>query len=218
MNDSTKTTQGPVIRLVDDDDVLRHSLKFLLQAEGWGVRDYPSAKKFLTEDILSTPGCLVLDIRMPEMSGLELQNELLHRGVTLPIVFLTGHGTMETAVDAMKKGAVDFVAKPIDPEQFVSAIREAMKRAAVKGLGYESAGGVVQAWSALTSREQEVCEWLAKGLLNREVARKLEISERTVEGHRASAFKKLGIHSVSELVLLSSELKEHGVPDFTEAP
>lgn len=209
---------APVIRLVDDDDVLRKSLRFLLEAEGWGVRDYAGAREFLTGDILSTPGCLVLDIRMPEMSGLELQHELMRRGATLPIVFLTGHGTMETAVDAMKKGAVDFVAKPIDPEHFVSAIREAMKHAAVKGLGYPSAGNVVEAWSQLTARERDVSEWLAKGLLNREVARKLEISERTVEGHRASAFKKLGIKTVSELVLLSAELKESGVPDFSEEP
>ena len=197
-----------LIRLVDDDAVLRHSLSFLLQAEGWTVAEYESAEAFLTTDNAARAGCLVLDIRMAGMSGLELQQELMRRGSRLPIIFLTGHGTMETAVEAMKEGAVDFVAKPIDPERFVVAIRAALAKNALKALGIRTAGDAVAAYAALTDREKEVCRTLARGLLNREAAIRLSISERTVEGHRASAFKKLGIHTVADLVLFFAELKK----------
>ena len=197
-----------VIRLVDDDAVLRHSLAFLLQAEGWTVVEYEGAKEFLTRDNVSSPGCLVLDLRMPGMSGLELQQALMKKGCRLPVIFLTGHGTMETAVEAMKGGAVDFVAKPIDPERFVEAIRAAVAKHAMTALGFRTPGDAVAAYKTLTEREKEVCRTLARGLLNREAALRLSISERTVEGHRASAFKKLGIHSVRDLVLLYSELRK----------
>ncbi len=132
----------------------------------------------------------------------------MRRGSRLPIIFLTGHGTMETAVEAMKEGAVDFVAKPIDPERFVAAIRAALAKNALKALGIRTAGDAVAAYAALTDREKEVCRMLARGLLNREAAIRLSISERTVEGHRASAFKKLGIHTVADLVLFFAELKK----------
>ncbi len=197
-----------LIRLVDDDAVLRHSLAFLLQAEGWTVAEYESAEAFLANDRLAQPGCLVLDIRMDGMSGLELQQELMRRGSRLPVIFLTGHGTMETAVEAMKVGAVDFVAKPIDPERFVEAIRAALAKNALKALGIRTAGDAVAAYATLTDREKEVCRTLAKGLLNREAAIRLSISERTVEGHRAAAFKKLGIRTVADLVLFFAELRK----------
>ena len=199
---------NPVIRLVDDDAVLRHSLTFLLQAEGWNVREYAGGEAFLTEDALADAGCLVLDLRMPGLSGLELQAELMKRGCRLPIIFLTGHGSMETAVEAMKGGAVDFVAKPIDPERFVKAIRAAMAKNAVQSLGFRTPGDAAAAYEMLTEREKEVCRTLARGLLNREAALRLSISERTVEGHRASAFKKLGIKTVRDLVLFFTELKK----------
>lgn len=200
--------ENPVIRLVDDDAVLRHSLAFLLQAEGWDVREYDGGEAFLKEDALTDAGCLVLDLRMPGMSGLELQAELMKRGCRLPIIFLTGHGSMETAVEAMKEGAVDFVAKPIDPERFVAAIREAMAKNAVQSLGFRTSGDAAAAYETLTEREKEVCRTLARGLLNREAALRLSISERTVEGHRASAFRKLGIKTVRDLVLFFTELKK----------
>lgn len=191
-----------LIRIVDDDDALRISLSFLLQAEGWSVASYASAKEFLARDAPSVPGCIVLDVRMPEMSGLELQQELISRGNALPIVFLTGHGTMSMSVAAMKEGAVDFVAKPIDPEAFVEAIRQAISRQQIRGFGIENRAQAVQRLQSLTSRELEVCRLLAKGLLNREAAERLGISERTVEGHRASAFRKLSVRTVKDLMLL----------------
>lgn len=117
-----------LIRVVDDDANLRQSLKFLLEAEGWEVETYESAEAFITGDSPSVPGCIILDVRMERMSGLELQKLLNERGNLLPIVFLTGHGDMEMAVNAMKNGAIDFVAKPIDPEKFIAAITRTIEK------------------------------------------------------------------------------------------
>jgi two-component system response regulator DctR len=197
-----------LIRLVDDDDMLRASLEFLLRAEGWDVKGYASAELFLREDAPSVPGCIVLDVRMERMSGIELQQELVRRGNLLPIVFLTGHGDMQMAVEAMKRGAVDFVAKPIDPEAFVAAIRAALRKTRLKNAGIPERSEAVARYALVTDREKETLRLLARGLLNREVASRLAISERTVEGHRASAFKKLGIRTVSDLVLFLDQLPQ----------
>ena len=194
------TDASLLIRIVDDDAVLRDSLAFLLQAAGWNTQTYPDAMSFLTQDSPSVQGCLVLDIRMPKMSGIELHRELNRRGITLPIIFLTAHGEMDMAVEAMKNGAVDFISKPIEPEKLIEAIRNALSRQKLKAAGMETPADIVNRFNTLTSREQEICRELAKGKLNREVARVLHISERTVEGHRASAFKKLGVKTVGELV------------------
>ncbi|MCF0253970.1 MAG: response regulator transcription factor [Duodenibacillus sp.] len=197
-----------LIRVVDDDDVLRDSLGFLLRAEGWQVETYASAQAFLASDRPSLPGCLVLDVRMPEMSGLQLQQELNRRGVQLPIIFLTGHGDMQMAVNAMKQGAVDFVSKPIDPELFVQAIRNAVRKQELRARGVESIAEACARYRQLTDREKDICRFLARGLLNREVGSRLCISERTVEGHRASAFRKLGIRTVKDLALLLDQIQQ----------
>ena len=195
-----------LIRLVDDDDMLRRSLEFLLRAEGWDVKGYPSAESFLREDMPSVPGCVVLDVRMEKMSGIALHQELNRRGSLLPVVFLTGHGDMQMAVEAMKRGAVDFVAKPIDPEAFVAAIRAALRKTVMRRSGIPAQNEAVARYATLTEREKEMVGHLARGLLNREVAARLGISERTVEGHRASAFRKLGVRTVSDLVLFLEQL------------
>lgn len=196
-----------LIRVVDDDANLRQSLKFLLEAEGWEVETYESAEAFITGDSPSVPGCIILDVRMERMSGLELQKLLNERGNLLPIVFLTGHGDMEMAVNGMKNGAIDFVAKPIDPEKFIAAITRTIEKQHLRNLGIASEGELRARYALLTAREKEICRFLARGLLNRETAARLSISERTVEGHRASAFKKLQIKTVSELALILTELR-----------
>ena len=186
-----------LIRVVDDDANLRQSLKFLLEAEGWEVETYESAEAFITGDSPSVPGCIILDVRMERMSGLELQKLLNERGNLLPIVFLTGHGDMEMAVNAMKNGAIDFVAQPIDPEKNNTLeILVLPLRAKLRARN-----------ALLTTREKEICRFLARGLLNRETAARLSISERTVEGHRASAFKKLQIKTVRYLALILTDLR-----------
>ncbi len=200
-----------LIRIVDDDEALRISLAFLLEAEGWDVKTFADAREFLSADSCTQPGCLVLDVRMPGMTGPELQRELIARGSVLPVVFLTGHGDMEMAVDAMKRGAVDFIAKPIDPEKFVTAIRSALQHQMRSAAGVPAGAEAVSRWNALTEREKEICSLLASGLLNRETAERLSISERTVEGHRASAFRKLSIRTVKELALLLESLRTAGI-------
>lgn len=195
-----------LIRIVDDDEVLRESLAFMLNMAGWETQSYPDARAFLTQDALSVPGCLILDLRMPGMSGLELLLELNRRASTLPVVFLTAHGEMDTAVLAMKKGAVDFISKPVAPDKLVEAVQAAMAKQQFKNAGLASPAEIVAAWKALTDREREICMEVSKARTNREVARRLHISERTVEGHRASAFKKLSVKTVKDLCVVMSEL------------
>ena len=172
-----------LIRIVDDDDVLRSSLAFMLQAAGWKTQTYADAVSFLRQDALSVPGCLILDVRMPGMSGLELQLELNRRACLLPIIFLTAHGEMDMAVFAMKKGAVDFISKPVDPEKLIDAVSSALAKQQFRRAGLKTPADIVARYASLTSREREVCQELAHGKTNRETARTLHISERTVEGH-----------------------------------
>lgn len=195
-----------LIRIVDDDDVLRSSLAFMLQAAGWKTQTYAEAVSFLRQDALSVPGCLILDVRMPGMSGLELQLELNRRACLLPIIFLTAHGEMDMAVFAMKKGAVDFISKPVDPEKLIDAVSSALAKQQFRRAGLKTPADIVARYASLTSREREVCQELARGKTNRETARTLHISERTVEGHRASSFKKLGVHTVRGLLDFLNEL------------
>ncbi len=189
-----------LIRIVDDDEVLRSSLAFMLQAAGWKTKTYEDAGSFLRQDALSVPGCLILDVRMPGMSGLELQLELNRRACLLPIIFLTAHGEMDMAVFAMKKGAVDFISKPVDPEKLIDAVSSALSKQQLRRAGMTTPADIVARYASLTSREREVCVELAHGKTNRETAKMLRISERTVEGHRASSFRKLGVHTVRELL------------------
>ena len=195
-----------LIRIVDDDDVLRSSLAFMLQAAGWKTQTYADAVSFLRQDALSVPGCLILDVRMPGMSGLELQLELNRRACLLPIIFLTAHGEMDMAVFAMKKGAVDFISKPVDPEKLIDAVSSALAKQQFRRAGLKTPADIVAGYASLTCREREVCQELARGKTNRETARTLHISERTVEGHRASSFKKLGVQTVRGLLDFLNEL------------
>lgn len=208
----TEAAGGALVRIVDDDAVLRDSLAFLLEAAGWESRCYADAAAFLTADAPSQAGCVILDVRMPGMSGLELQAEMNRRGYTLPIIFLTGHGDMEMAVGAMKMGAVDFISKPVDPEKFIAAVRRALAKQSLIGIGVRTPGEAVRLFGLITQREQQICRELAKGKTNREAARVFHISERTVEAHRASAMRKLNIKNVRELADLIDEVDKQN-PD-----
>ncbi len=189
-----------LIRVVDDDAAMREAAVFLLESEGWNVVSYPDAKTFLREDIPSIRGCLILDIKMPGMSGLELQLALKERDYDLPIIFLTGHGDIDMAVSAIKSGAVEFLQKPLDNERFLRVVAESVAQSK-KGFtnldinGYEAR----KLWSRLTEREQQVMQRMASGLLNKDIASSLNISIRTVEAHRASAIKKLGLKTAAEV-------------------
>lgn len=198
----------PLIRIVDDDDDLRNALSFLLKAQGWSVVAYSSAQEFLVQDAPSVPGCLILDIRMPNMTGLELQREMNERNYRLPIIFLSAHGNIGMAVNTLHAGAVDFLEKPISEEKLLKSISRAIKIDGLKKGASLNPTEIKEKLSSLTSREIEIAELIAQGFLNREVAEMKGISVRTVETHRARIFQKLGITNISELIEFADVLPE----------
>lgn len=209
----------PLVRVVDDNASLRESLAFMLSCEGYDVVDFESAERFLREDMHSRPGCLVLDLQMDGMNGLELQRELLRRRSTLPIIFLTAHGTIGAAVESMRTGAFDFQEKPVDPAKFLPVVARAVKTsiersgevgggAGAASLGIVTGTEAVRRLSKLTPREEEVLRAVAGGLTNREAAQRLGISVRTVETIRAAAFRKLETKSLAAVASLFEAVEE----------
>ena len=189
-----------LVRIVDDDSDLRAAIRFLLESEGWEVADYYSAADFLLNDDPKIPGCLILDVRMPEMTGVELQSELKQHVREIPIVFLSAHGDIEMAVKTLHEGVVDFLTKPVQEDKLVPVISRAVKLDLIKrSLSFDHEK-IKERFRELTEREKQIVLLLTKGLLNREVGERLGISTRTVEVHRARAFKKLELHTISELI------------------
>ncbi len=191
------------IYLVDDDESVRRSVGFMLKTSGHKVESYLSGTEFLKDVPSLDPGCVVLDIQMPEIDGLEVQAELRERGVQFPIVVMTGHGDVEVAVTAMKAGAVDFIEKPFEKEVMLDAIKEAFEmldRSDVKSKRREEAELLV---NRLTSREYEVLVGLAKGHPNKTIGYDLGISARTVEIHRANLMRKLEVYNLSDLLRIA---------------
>lgn len=187
----------PVIRIVDDDPHIHDALAFTLESEGFAVRHYFSAEEFLASDFLSDPGCLVLDVRMGRMSGPALQREMAARRITLPVIFLSAHGDIETAVGTMEAGAVTFLTKPVRTERLLEAVGRALERRPVEAL--PDAQTAKSACELLSERERQVALLACAELTNRRIAERLELSVRTVEFHRAGAMRKLGTHSAAEM-------------------
>ena len=190
--------EQPIVRLIDDDEICLMSQKLLLETRGFSVETYSSAKAFLENDRLSRPGCAVADIRMPGLTGLEMQTILESRRSTLPLIFLTGHGDVSMAVHTMRHGATDFLEKPVKPDVLIAVVTKAVE-ASVKAwqAGREKAH-VEALYAELTPREREVVAWAALDTPNKVIARELGIGEPTVKMHRANAFAKLGVNSVLE--------------------
>ena len=176
-----------LIRIVDDDADLRKGLTFMLECAGWKSAAYPSARDFLTH----IPGCLILDVQMAGMTGIELQHEMNRRGNTLPIIFLTGHGDIDMAVTAMIDGAANFIQKPPESGKLLAAIETCVSQSLKNAEGTSSPAVLRQRLSLLTRRELEIAELVAAGLTSRQIAERLGISERTVEVHRSSLHQKL---------------------------
>lgn len=194
----------PVVYVVDDDNSVCTALRRLLQSMGLVVETFNSASAFLADWDPSLPGCLVLDIRMPLASGLDLQEDLIRRKAMLPIVFITGHGDVPLAVRAMKNGAVDFLAKPFDDQQLLDAINGAVKRDREIRRQQSAYADARTRISELSMRQREVLNLLIFGLTNKEIAAQLGISEKTVKVHRQQVMEKTGTMSLAELVVLSS--------------
>jgi len=199
---------SPVIHLIDDDDSVRRSLAFTLTTAGMAVRVYDSAASFLDALANVQPGCIVSDIRMPDIDGLELQQRLNGLGVTLPMIIMTGHAEVRLAVDAMKAGAVDFIEKPFDDDVLLAAIRVALDRYSKTEERVGEVNIIRDRLATLSLREQQVLEGLVTGLHNKTIAYDLKLSTRTVEVHRANVMSKMGARSLPELVrmALSTEL------------
>lgn len=198
----TQTPQ-PTVFIVDDDEDLRDALSMLMRAAGLRPRTFATARDFLQRLDARDAGCLVLDIRMPGMSGLELQAELRKRRIRLPIVFLTAHGDVPLAVKAMKAGAVDFIQKPLDQHRLVVAVMNALKLDGDRDASVApSTGPASDKLASLSKRELDVLRQLTDGKQNREIAEALSISIKTVEFHRANIREKLGVSSLPELFRL----------------
>lgn len=200
----------PLIRLVDDEVDQLAALEMLLVGQGWDVAAYTGAKEFLTSDMPSRPGCLILDVRMPGISGLELQDEMNRRKYPLPIIFLTGHGDIEMAVHTVREGARDFLQKPVDPEKLLKTVAWVVQEDCDRRAMPIDEAQWKQRYALLTERERDVILLVAKGKLNRQIALKLGISERTVQVHRLGAYRKLDVHNVASLAPLTV-LLERGV-------
>ena len=192
-------TRGTVF-LLDDEPGMLKALARLLTAEGFTTRGFTSAKTFLDAYRAEELSCLVLDVAMPELDGLELQQRLTRAGALLPIVFLTGHGDIPMSVRAIKAGAVDFLTKPVNDADLLCSVRAALRRAAEQRDLISEAALVRQRYSRLTPREREVMEHVVAGQLNKQIAADLDAGEHTIKVHRARVMKKMGVESLADLV------------------
>jgi two-component system response regulator FixJ len=192
-----------LVHLVDDDEAIRRSVGFMLKTSGFQVRTYESGVELMKSAGALETGCILLDIRMPGMDGLEVQKALRDRGVALPVIIMTGHGDVSLAVQAMKAGAVDFIEKPFEKAVLLSGIEQARDRLTRSAANQERADEAAVRLQVLTPREREVLDGLAKGLPNKTIAYDLGISPRTVEIHRANLMSKLGVRSLSEALRIA---------------
>ncbi len=188
-----------LVRIVDDEETVRRSESFALRVVSIDVVTYESARDFLDNDDLRHPGCVVLDVRMPGMSGLELQQEMLRRGIDLPILFLTGHGDIGMAVSTLKLGAEDFLEKPVDPAKFRETVKRMMEKNIAARRAKIAVEGMRSRYELLTDREKEILKRVAKDQMNKQIAIDLDIQEHTVKIHRSNACKKLEVRSALEI-------------------
>ena len=196
------SSPGVTVYIVDDDEAIRDSLRWLLEAKGFRVETYPSAEQFLTAYRWDYPGCLILDVRMPGMSGLELYEKLTALNYCLPVVFVTGHGDVPMAVNAVKMGAVDFIEKPFKDQELVDLIQRCLLLDTQCRSRVHKSLAIRACLAQLTAREHEVMDLVVAGQHNKIIADLLGISIKTVEAHRAKVMEKMGAASVADLVQL----------------
>jgi FixJ family two-component response regulator len=197
---------GPLVYIVDDDPGIRESLDSLIRSVGFAVRTFASAHDFLSSRLPNIPGCLVLDVRLPGLSGLDLQHELTRADVHIPIIFITGHGDIPMTVRAMKAGAVEFLTKPFRDQDLLDAIRQAIERDRASRRERAQVDELRERFKSLTPRERQVMQRVVKGLLNKQVAAELGTSEVTVKLQRGQVMQKMQAGSVAELVRMAERL------------
>jgi FixJ family two-component response regulator len=206
-----------VIAVVDDEQSVRQGLQRLMRSIGWKVKTFASAQEFLAHSRNEAPSCVVLDLQLPGLSGLDLQKQMAEVGLATPIVFLTGHGDIPASVQAMKAGAIEFLTKPVDEDNLVRAIQEAIERDRHNRKQQASMRDLRDRYQSLTVREQEVMRQVVSGLLNKQIAAELRIAEDTVKFHRGHIMRKMRADSLADLVRMagSLEIESNQRPDRT---
>ena len=207
MQESTEC--NAVIAVVDDDPSVRRGLERLIRSVGWKAETFASAQEFLAQPRAEAPSCLVLDLQLPGLSGLDLQKQMAEVGLETPIVFLTGHGSIPASVQAMKAGAVEFLTKPFDEQDLLRAIQEAIERDRRTRQVHADMRELRERYESLTTREQEVMRQVVSGLLNKQIAGELKITEDTVKFHRGHIMRKMRADSLADLVRMAENLGIH---------
>lgn len=208
------TPATPIVFVVDDDISVRESLQLLIQCEGWHPETFASAQDFIDRPRSLVPSCLVLDVSLPGLNGLDLQKRVAVDRPDMPIIFITGYGDVPTTVQAMKAGAVEFLTKPFSDDALLNAIRQAIDRSRI-ALGYEAEMQALrECYASLTHRERQVMELVVSGLLNKQVGGELGISEITVKAHRGKVMQKMKADSLAQLVNMAARLRLPDVPKF----
>jgi FixJ family two-component response regulator len=202
-----KPSEGAIVHIVDDDASMRAALEDLFYSVGLGTQSYAAAGDFLSAAVADKPGCVVIDIRLPDMNGLEFQAQLSRVGVRLPVVMMTGYGDIPMSVSAMKRGAVDFLPKPFREQDMLDAVMTAIERDRTRRSADSEFSRIQQRFETLSPREQQVMLLVTAGKLNKQVAGDLGISEITVKIHRSAGMRKMGAQSLADLVRLAEAIK-----------
>jgi len=197
---------NPRVFIVDDDPSIRKSLDRLIRSAGLAVETFATAHEFLERHSHKGPSCLVLDVKMPGINGLELQEKLLSQEYAMPIIFITGHGDIPMTVKAIKKGAIDFLSKPFDDKDLLDAVHEALQTDSKAWTVRDELEDIHRRLKSLTPREYEILTYVINGMLNKQIAYALKISEKTVKVHRGRVMEKMDVDSVAELVRLTEKL------------
>jgi FixJ family two-component response regulator len=201
-----KLEPQPVVFIIDDDESLRDGLKRLFRSVGLSAETFGSTREFTRSQLPETPSCLLLDVRLPGLSGLDFQTELAKVGIRIPIIFMTGHGDIPMSVRAMKAGAIEFLTKPLREQDLLDAVSLALERDRERRESEKSASNLRALFETLTPREQEVLSLVSVGLMNKQVAGKLGVSEIMVKVHRGNVMRKMGAKSLADLVIMSEAL------------
>jgi RNA polymerase sigma factor (sigma-70 family) len=205
-------TQAPMVFVVDDDPSVRSSLKFLMSSVGLQVESFDSADALLKRKMPDAPSCLVLDVRLRGLSGLDFQRELAARNCHMPIIFITGHGDIPMSVRAMKAGAVEFLTKPFRDQDLLDAVRIALEKDRERREREKEVSDLKERFNSLTPREQKVISMVVSGMLNKQIADQLGTAENTVKVHRSRAMEKMHAQSVAELVKMIEKVEPSGEP------